>query len=183
MEVTLIPATSQSASDYPRHQAHVMSGQEAEVKGQRVHIQLQHEASDVSSGRPRPGFQKHSKVALQSKSTGIEQPPQSAVKNGWARGWISNGHRAPLRLRRQQGGGGVLVWAGIIKDELVGPFRVEDGLRLNSQTYCQFLEDTFFTQWYRKKSASFKKTMIFMQDNAPSQASKYSTVWLASKGP
>lgn len=102
--------------------------------------------------------------------------------DGWARGWISNGHRAPLRLRRQQGGGGVLVWAGIIKDELVGPFRVEDGLKLNSQTYCQFLEDTFFKQWYRKKSVSFKRTMIFMQDNAPSHASKYTTVWLASKG-
>ena len=34
----------------------------------------------------------------------------------------------------------------------------------------------------RKKSASFKKTMMFMQDNAPSHALKYSTVWLASKG-
>uniref|UniRef100_A0A3Q3LHN4 Tc1-like transposase DDE domain-containing protein n=1 Tax=Mastacembelus armatus TaxID=205130 RepID=A0A3Q3LHN4_9TELE len=102
--------------------------------------------------------------------------------DGWARNWISNGHRAPLRLRRQQGGGGVLVWTGIVKDELVGPFRVEDGLKLSSQTYCQFLEETLFKQWYRKKSASFKKTMIFMQDNAPSHASKYSTAWLASKG-
>ncbi|KAI5624251.1 tripartite motif-containing protein 16, partial [Silurus asotus] len=82
----------------------------------------------------------------------------------------------------QQGGGGVLVWAGIIKDELVGPFRVEDGVKLNSQSYCQFLEDTFFKQWYRKKSASFKKNMIFMQDNAPSHTSKYSTAWLARKG-
>ena len=105
-----------------------------------------------------------------------------ATLDGWARGSISNGHRVPLRLRRQQGGGGVLVWAGIIKDELVGPFRVEDGLKINSQTYCQFLEDTFFKQWYRKKSASFKKTMIFMQDNAPLHASKYSTAWLACKG-
>ncbi|KAL4005186.1 hypothetical protein ACER0C_004899 [Sarotherodon galilaeus] len=93
-----------------------------------------------------------------------------------------SGQRAPVRLRRQQGGGGVLVWAGIIKDELVGPFRVEDGVKLNSQSYCQFLEDTFFKQWYRKKSASFKKNMIFMQDNAPSHASKYSTAWLARKG-
>ena len=47
---------------------------------------------------------------------------------------------------------------------------------------CQFLEDTFFKQWYGKKYASFKKTMIFMQDNAPYHASKYSTAWLASKG-
>ncbi|KAJ1157544.1 hypothetical protein NDU88_010251 [Pleurodeles waltl] len=60
--------------------------------------------------------------------------------------------------------------------------RVEVGVKLNSQSYCQFLEDTFFKQWYRKKSASFKKNMIFMQDNAPSHASKYSTAWLARKG-
>ncbi|CAI5686570.1 unnamed protein product [Oreochromis niloticus] len=72
--------------------------------------------------------------------------------------------------------------SGHENDELVGPFRVEDGVKLNSQSYCQFLEDTFFKQWYRKKSASFKKNMIFMQDNAPSHASKYSTAWLARKG-
>ncbi|XP_070404420.1 transposable element Tc3 transposase [Nothobranchius furzeri] len=102
--------------------------------------------------------------------------------DGWARGWIGKGQGAPVRLRRQQDGGGVLVWAGIIKDELVGPFQVEDGVELNSQSYCQFLEDTFFKQWYRKKSASFQKNMIFMQDNAPTHASKYSTAWLARKG-
>ena len=74
--------------------------------------------------------------------------------DGWARGWITNGHRAPLPVRHQQGGGGVLVlywqvlvWAAIIKDELVGPFQVEDGLKINSQTCCQFVEDTFFKQW------------------------------------
>ena len=93
--------------------------------------------------------------------------------DGWTRGWISKGQKAPLR--RQQGGGGVLVWAGIssIKDELVGPFRVEDGVKLHSQ----FLEDTFFKQSYKKKSASVKKNMIFTQDNAPSHGSTYSTAW------
>ena len=35
--------------------------------------------------------------------------------DGWARGWITNGHRAPLRVRCHQGGGGALVWAAIIK--------------------------------------------------------------------
>ena len=63
-----------------------------------------------------------------------------------------------------------------------GPFQVEDGLKLNSHTYCQFLGDTFFKQSSRKKSSAFKKAMFFMQDNAPSHASKYSTAWLASKG-
>ena len=99
----------------------------------------------------------------------------------WAPAWISNRHRAPLWVRHQQGGGGVLVWAGIIKDELVGPCWVGDELKINSQTFCQFLEDMFFKRCYRKKS-SFKKTMIITQDNAPSRASKYSSAWLANKG-
>lgn len=47
--------------------------------------------------------------------------------DGWARVWLSQGHRAPLRLRRQEGEGG--VWVGIIKDELVGPFWVENGTK------------------------------------------------------
>ena len=34
----------------------------------------------------------------------------------------------------------VLVWAAIIKDGLVGPFQVEDGLKINSHTYYQFLQ-------------------------------------------
>lgn len=65
-------------------------------------------------------------------------------------------------------GGGVMLWAAVINDELVGPFRVADRLKMNSQNYCQFLEDTFFKQWYNKNSAEFKKTIIFMQNNAPS---------------
>ena len=73
------------------------------------------------------------------------------------------------------------MWAGIIKDELVGPCWVGDELKINSQTFCQFLEDMFFKRCYRKKS-SFKKTMIITQDNAPSRASKYSSAWIANKG-
>lgn len=43
-------------------------------------------------------------------------------------GWMTNGHRTPLCVRCQASGGGLLVWAAIIKEELVGPFQVEDGL-------------------------------------------------------
>lgn len=35
----------------------------------------------------------------------------------------------------------------IINDELVRHFRFEDGLKMNSQAYCQFREDTVFKQW------------------------------------
>lgn len=64
----------------------------------------------------------------------------------------------------------------------LGLFWVEDALELSSQSSCKFPEDTFFKQRYRKKSTSFKKAMIFIQDNASSHASKYSTAWLSTKG-
>lgn len=63
---------------------------------------------------------------------------------------------------------------GVSKDELVGHWQVKDLPYLNSSDkpkINQFSEETFFKQWYRKKSASFKKVMILMQGNAPSQAS------------
>ena len=44
----------------------------------------------------------------------------------------------PHRLRRQQGGGGVMLWAGIIGNELVGPFRVPDGVKLTAAAYIDF---------------------------------------------
>lgn len=59
---------------------------------------------------------------------------------------------------------------------------IEDGLKINSQTYCQVLEDTFFKQWYRKKSAASNKTIVFMQFNALSYVLQYSSAWLPSKG-
>lgn len=74
------------------------------------------------------------------------------------------------------GGGGVLVWPATIEDGLVGPFRVQ-------QTYCQFLEEALFKQWYRIKSASFKETVSLMEDNAPSPASECSAAWLALARP
>ena len=45
--------------------------------------------------------------------------------DGWSRGWVIHGDQCPTRIRRQQGGGGVMLWAGIVGDELVGPLRVQ----------------------------------------------------------
>ncbi|KAL7866842.1 hypothetical protein AOLI_G00146560 [Acnodon oligacanthus] len=39
--------------------------------------------------------------------------------DGCARGWISNGHRAPLRFRHQQGGGGVLPVKALKMEKLM----------------------------------------------------------------
>ena len=58
--------------------------------------------------------------------------------DGWAKGWDFNGGDCPTRMRWQQGGGGVMIWGGIIGDALVGPFRVPEGVKLTSITYCEF---------------------------------------------
>ena len=49
--------------------------------------------------------------------------------DGWVKGWILQNQTAPHRLRRQQGGGRVMFWAGIVGDTLLGPFKVPEGWR------------------------------------------------------
>lgn len=63
--------------------------------------------------------------------------------DGWSSGWLVDGHHVPIRLRRQQGGGGVMFWAGIMGRELVGPFRVPKGVKMTSANYIEFLTDHF----------------------------------------
>ena len=82
--------------------------------------------------------------------------------------------------RRQQGGGGVMFWAGIKDDLLVGPYMVDFSVKFNSETYSQFLNDNFF-KWYQKQSRKFKQNIIFMHDNAPDHASHYTRAFLQSK--
>ena len=53
--------------------------------------------------------------------------------------------------------------AGIIGNELVGPFRVPDGVILIVVTYIDFLKQNFLS-WFKKKPLSFKKKMVFMHD-------------------
>lgn len=91
--------------------------------------------------------------------------------DGWSSGWTLRGASRPQRMRRQQGGGGVMFWAGIVKDELIGPFRVPDGIKMTSVMYVQFLKENFIP-WLKKKSRAFKMKMVFMHDNAPSHAAK-----------
>ena len=58
--------------------------------------------------------------------------------DGFGRGWLADGAVRPSRFRRQQGGGGVMFWAGIVQSTLVGPFFVEDGVKLKSANYVDF---------------------------------------------
>ena len=101
--------------------------------------------------------------------------------DGWAKGWILNGQKGKVLVRRQQGGVGVMFWAGIVGDQLVGPFRVPEGLKMNSDSYCAFLEENL-VPWLEEQNLRRRRSIVFQQDNAPSHASKYTTAWRESYG-
>ena len=65
--------------------------------------------------------------------------------NGWANGWAYFVDECHNRLRRQQQGGGVVIWAGIIRDRLVGPIRVPEGVKVKSIAYCNLLKESLVT--------------------------------------
>ena len=54
-----------------------------------------------------------------------------------------------------------MIWAGIIGDELIGPVRVLQGVKITSATYCQFLKYVL-EEWLEE--APLKK-VVFMHDN------------------
>lgn len=99
--------------------------------------------------------------------------------DGWRRGWYNKEGPRPHRIRRQQGGGGVMFWAAIIGDELVGPFRVADGVKMTAKLYIEFIKE-HLVAWHKKKILAFRKNMVFMHDNAPSHAARITTEYLNS---
>ena len=46
------------------------------------------------------------------------------------------GKQPEVNKRRQQGGGGVVVWDGIMGSNFVGSFRILEFVKLDSQNYC-----------------------------------------------
>ena len=91
--------------------------------------------------------------------------------DGWAKGWVINVDQAPVRRRRQKGEGGVMIWAGIIGDEVIGPIRVPQGVKLSSATNCQFLKNVL-EPWLEEVPLTRLKKVVFMHDNAPCHAAK-----------
>ena len=97
--------------------------------------------------------------------------------DGWTGGWYYNEGLRPQRIRRQQGGGGVMFWAAIIGNELVGPFRVPDGVKIIAKLYIDFIKE-HLEPWHKKKNLAFRKNMVFMHDNAPSHSARMSREYL-----
>ena len=71
-------------------------------------------------------------------------------------------------MHRQQGGGEIMFWAGIKGSTLVGPYKVPEGMKMNSKAYCEIL-DRILLQ---------RKSLIFRHDNALTHKAKYTTKWL-----
>jgi hypothetical protein len=67
-------------------------------------------------------------------------------------------------------------------DDIMWPFRVDDGVKINSKNYCQFLVKTFMKQWFNEKQVTVKKLLLLTQDNILCHASKYMKSSLAKKG-
>ena len=70
--------------------------------------------------------------------------------------------------------------AGIIGDELVGPFGVPVGVKLTAVAYVDFLGQNMGA-WCKKTPLSFRKKTVFIHDNSPSNASKHAD-FLATVG-
>ena len=64
----------------------------------------------------------------------------------------------PVAKRRQHGDGSVLIWAGIVNQTIIGPFKVSESFKLNSAIVKTFFASQFCT---------LKEKYIFMQGNAP----------------
>ncbi len=92
-----------------------------------------------------------------------EQPWMAPTAFG--RGWVLNDSSAPTIYKRQQGGGGVLFWTGIIDDKLMGPFRALEGVKMNSEKYISFHTDHFVKLYFSIDPKA-------RDNNAPSLASK-----------
>lgn len=131
---------------------------------------------------------RHKKERLQWAQKYMKQPFEHVLftdecratldgPDGWKRGWFSQEHGRPHLLRRQQGGGGVMFWAGIVDSELVGPFRVKDGVKMTAGVYVDFLKLNFFP-WHKSQSLAFRKKFVYMHDNAPSHAARLTTEYL-----
>ena len=56
------------------------------------------------------------------------------------RGWAGT-----MGSQKAARGGGVMFWAGIVKDRFICPYKVDSSVKLNSETYSQFFKWDIFS--------------------------------------
>ena len=74
-----------------------------------------------------------------------------------------------------------MIWAGIIGDELVGPVRMPEDVKITSAAYCQLILLTLFP-WLEDVPLLKRCKLIFQHDNAPSHSAKTIQAFLSSTG-
>ena len=79
---------------------------------------------------------------------------------------------------RQQDGGGIIIWAGIVGDELIGPFLLTNGVLNTSASYFQLLESNFLPL-LDGVTLQKRKPFVFLHDNAPAHSAKATQHFLA----
>ena len=72
-----------------------------------------------------------------------------------------------------------MIWAGIIGDELVGPVRVSEVVKITSTPYCQLLESALLP-WLEDVHLLKRCKLIFQHDNVPSHSAKATQAFLSS---
>ena len=72
-------------------------------------------------------------------------------------GWVLNGATPQSRIRRQQGGGNVMIWAGIMNDAIVSPFAVPHGVKMNAQSYVEFLKKKFLSRYENQENDTYAR--------------------------
>lgn len=72
-------------------------------------------------------------------------------------------------IRQQQGRRGVMIWAGMIHNQIVGPFHGPDAIKMCAESYVDFSKKNF-VPLYKKQPLSLKRKITFVPDNAPAHA-------------
>ena len=66
-------------------------------------------------------------------------------------------------FKRQQVGRGVMIWAGIFGNDLVGSFKVRESVKINSKRYFDFREEHYFV-WLDDQTLAKRRSMMKMQN-------------------
>ena len=74
-----------------------------------------------------------------------------------------------------------MIWAGIINDIMVRPWRVSEEKQITAETYIPILKE-HLEPWFKLPRITFRRTMMFMQDNAPSLPAKKTSEYLQQLG-
>ena len=121
--------------------------------------------------------EKYMKTDFSSVMFTDECRPTFDGPDGWAKEWISFNDSSRVRARRQHIGQGVMFWAAIVGDSIIGPFRIEDGIKIYSKGHFAFLNKHFLPRW-KKQPLKLRRTLMCMYNNALSHVLRYTTALL-----